>query len=61
MDFRSSEHRGEKVYELYAQSGFSLGLVGVQYPSELELPVKAIGPVQVSPTSAFSVSFLELL
>ena len=44
----------------YMKCTFCLGLVGVLYPSELELPVKRL--VQVSPIfSAFSVSLLELL
>ena len=44
----------------YMKCTFCLGLVGVLYPSELELPVKRL--VQVSPIfSTFSVSLLELL
>ena len=44
----------------YMKCTFCLSLVGVLYPSELELP--AIRLVQVSPIfSAFTESFLELL
>ena len=50
-DFGSSEHSEEKVYEVC-----TLGLVGVQHPSELELPV-----ISESNFSTFSVSFLEHL
>ena len=34
MDFGSSEHREGKVYEVY-----TLSMLGVWYPSELDLPV----------------------
>ena len=41
MDFGSSEHSEEKIY---MKCAFCLGLVGVRYPLELELPVISVGP-----------------
>ena len=52
-----SEHSEEKM-----KCSFCLNLVGVLYPSELELPAKYKRLVQVSPIfSTFTESFLELL